>query len=68
MHLLHSQSDGSGLSRERRSLLAAAVLVPVLWSAGCAPAKPLVLAGHPWPGYEPMFLPVAWVTCPSSSR
>jgi NitT/TauT family transport system substrate-binding protein len=56
MHLLQSQSDGSGLSRQRRSLLAAAALVPVLWSAGCAPAKPLVLAGHPWPGYETMFL------------
>jgi len=23
---------------------------------GCTPDKPLVLAGHPWPGYEPMFL------------
>ncbi|MDP3699659.1 MAG: ABC transporter substrate-binding protein [Hylemonella sp.] len=24
--------------------------------AACAPRRPLVLAGHPWPGYEPMFL------------
>lgn len=31
--------------------------MPLLWSsAGCAPSKPLVIAGHPWPGYEPMFL------------
>jgi NitT/TauT family transport system substrate-binding protein len=30
--------------------------MPLLWSAGCTPSKPLVLAGHPWPGYEPMFL------------
>ena len=23
---------------------------------GLRPPAPLVLAGHPWPGYEPMFL------------
>lgn len=40
----------------RRSLLGA-TLIPLLWYArGCTPAKPLVLAGHPWPGYEPLFL------------
>ncbi|MBU0589889.1 MAG: ABC transporter substrate-binding protein [Gammaproteobacteria bacterium] len=35
----------------------AAGLCPLLWAlGGCAPSRPLVLAGHPWPGYEPMFL------------
>ena len=36
--------------------MAATVVAPLLWAAGCANSKPLVLAGHPWPGYEPMFL------------
>lgn len=36
----------------RRALLAA--LAPLPW--GCASARQLRLAGHPWPGYEPMFL------------
>lgn len=40
----------------RRHLLAGLALMPLLGFAGCAPVKPLVLAGHPWPGYEPMFL------------
>jgi len=39
----------------RRRLLAGLALMPLLGFAGCAPAKPLVLTGHPWPGYEPMF-------------
>jgi NitT/TauT family transport system substrate-binding protein len=61
MHPLQSQFDMSDpaadpVFRRRRSCLAAAALMPLLWSAGCTPAKPLVLVGHPWPGYEPMFL------------
>lgn len=40
----------------RRSLLGAALL-PLLGALpACTPARPLVLAGHPWPGYEPIFL------------
>lgn len=38
---------------DRRALVAAALLAPL---AACSPRRPLVLAGHPWPGYEPMFL------------
>jgi len=61
MHAQQSHYDVSdpataGVSLQRRSGLAVAALMPMLWAAGCAPAKPLVLAGHPWPGYEPMFL------------
>jgi NitT/TauT family transport system substrate-binding protein len=49
-------APGPGLHR-RRQLLTGAALMPLLWACtGCAPSKPLVLAGHPWPGYEPMFL------------
>ena len=60
MHLPQSQFDQSDpaaalASRQRRLCLATA-LMPLLGSAGCAPVKPLVLAGRPWPGYEPMFL------------
>ena len=40
----------------RRKFLAATVAAPLLWATACANSKPLVLAGHPWPGYEPMFL------------
>lgn len=44
-------------SRRRRSLLAAGLAaLPAAWGTGCATARPLLLAGHPWPGYEPMFL------------
>ncbi len=43
---------GPGACR-RRALLAAA-LAPLPW--GCSSSRPLRLAGHPWPGYEPMFL------------
>lgn len=50
-------STSEVIARGRRRWLASAVLAPLLWSAaGCAPTKPLVLAGHPWPGYEPLFL------------
>ena len=56
-HFVAVDSTLDRMSRQRRSWLAAASLMPLLWSAGgCTPAKPLVLAGHPWPGYEPMFL------------
>ena len=48
------QSDPVRCSR--RAFMAATALPPLLWATGCANAKPLVLAGHPWPGYEPMFL------------
>jgi NitT/TauT family transport system substrate-binding protein len=34
-------------------LLGAAWLAPL---AGCAPKAPFRIAGHPWPGYEPIFL------------
>lgn len=45
------------ISHKRRSAVIAAGLFPLWWCLdGCAPSKPLVLAGHPWPGYEPMFL------------
>ncbi len=41
----------------RRRALQAASLLPLLGSlAACSPQRPLVLAGHPWPGYEPIFL------------
>ncbi len=42
-------------SRRRRHLLAGALLP---WALGaCADSPdPMRLAGHPWPGYEPMFL------------
>ncbi len=41
-------------SRRRRRLLAGSLLP---WLVGaCAPQPPLRLVGHPWPGYEPMFL------------
>lgn len=39
----------------RRCVVLAGVLGPWL-SGGCAPTTPLRLAGHPWPGYEPLFL------------
>lgn len=42
-------------SRRRRLLLAGALLPWVLAACGDGPG-PLRLAGHPWPGYEPMFL------------
>lgn len=35
--------------------MGAGLALPWLGS-GCAPQRPLQLAGHPWPGYEPMFL------------
>lgn len=44
------------VSRLRRSGLLAAACLPLLPLTGCAPGTPLVLAGHPWPGYEPLFL------------
>lgn len=55
-HLAVSDPAAAGVSIQRRTGLAAAALMPLLWVAGCAPAKPLILSGHPWPGYEPMFL------------
>lgn len=40
----------------RRTLLLSA-LAPLLGAVGaCTTEQPLVLAGHPWPGYEPFFL------------
>lgn len=44
------------VSRLRRSGLFAAACLPLLPITGCGPQTPLVVAGHPWPGYEPMFL------------
>lgn len=41
------------LTLNRRALVSAALLAPL---AACSPRRPLVLAGHPWPGYEPLFL------------
>ncbi len=46
-------SDATRTGPDRRALIAAALLAPL---AACGPRRPLVLAGHPWPGYEPMFL------------
>ncbi len=41
----------------RRQALRAVSLLPLLGSLGaCTPQRPLVLAGRPWPGYEPMYL------------
>lgn len=38
----------------RRALLAG---LGAVWLSGCAPEPPpLRIAGHPWPGYEPLFL------------
>ncbi len=42
-------------SRRRRAFIGAGLALPWLGS-GCASQRPLQLAGHPWPGYEPMFL------------
>lgn len=43
-------------SPQRRTLLARA-LAPLPWGlSGCLRREPLRLAGHPWPGYEPLFL------------
>lgn len=40
----------------RRAVLAS-VIAPVLGSVGaCSGEQPMVIAGHPWPGYEPFFL------------
>lgn len=40
----------------RRVLLGAALGLVALAGTACARRSPLVLAGHPWPGYEPLFL------------
>lgn len=46
----------SPASAGRRAVLASA-LAPVLGTLGaCTSEQPLTLAGHPWPGYEPLFL------------
>jgi len=37
-------------------LLAAAALPWLVPLAACSPQRPLILAGRPWPGYEPMYL------------
>lgn len=37
-------------------MLAAAALPCLLPLSACRPTRPLVLSGHPWPGYESMFL------------
>ena len=48
-------ADGAAVSRRR--VLGAGVVATWAWGgAGCAPRVPLRLAGHPWPGYEPLFL------------
>ena len=45
------------LDKARRRALLSAALLPLLGPlAACTPRRPLILAGHPWPGYEPMFL------------
>lgn len=45
------------MSARRRRLLQSATLLPLLGPlVACAPQRPLVLAGRPWPGYEPMYL------------
>lgn len=44
------------LTPNRRVLVSAALLAPLAPLAACSPRRPLVLAGHPWPGYEPLFL------------
>ncbi len=44
------------LSVARRRALLGAALPWLLPLTACGPRRPLVLAGHPWPGYEPMFL------------
>jgi len=49
------QAQGPALSR-RRALLAAGLAALPAWGAGCTQTRPLQLAGHPWPGYEPLFL------------
>lgn len=48
----------AGIARPigRRRVLGAAALSLLGPLAACTPRRPLVLAGHPWPGYEPMFL------------
>ena len=53
-----SSAPGSvaGLSSRRRAVLAS-TLASLPWLlAGCPAAAPIRLAGHPWPGYQPMFL------------
>lgn len=41
----------------RRRVVQAAVALPLLGLvSACAPRRPLILAGRPWPGYEPIFL------------
>lgn len=41
----------------RRRVLQTVSLLPLLGLFGaCSPQRPLILAGHPWPGYEPIFL------------
>lgn len=43
-------------AHRRRALLTSA-LSALPWAlGGCAPRPPLRIAGHPWPGYEPLFL------------
>lgn len=45
------------LAAVRRRTLLNAALLPLLGTlTACTPKRPLVLAGHPWPGYEPIFL------------
>lgn len=53
-------------SHRRRRLLAGSLL-PWLLGA-CAEAAPLRLVGHPWPGYEPMFLASTLGYLPSDLR
>lgn len=63
-----NRGSSSGLvsSYRRRALLASA-LAPLPWGlSGCLQREPLRLAGHPWPGYEPMFLARALGYLPDS--
>lgn len=48
----------SGLNLSRRRTLLAGTLAPLTGGglSACLRRDPLRLAGHPWPGYEPMFL------------
>lgn len=44
------------LSPHRRALLAGALAALPWGVSGCLRREPMRLAGHPWPGYEPLFL------------
>lgn len=45
----------TGMAWSRRNLLSAGALGLASALTGCASRAPLRIAGHPWPGYEPLF-------------